>query len=124
MSVLIYVFILLQFVSTFIKSQNLQIRYKRCQDNSCRTSPGNDSENQNYQYDNEVLVFQNNQVASDFGPRRLGNDHYDWHGGIDYSSQRWGLNPDEDRGDLIYSLRSGDIPYLVDCFYKYVFVQL
>ncbi len=44
-------------------------------------------------------------IAEDFGPRQLGADLYQWHGGIDYNSDYL----DADYGDLILALEGGTI---------------
>jgi hypothetical protein len=51
--------------------------------------------------------FPNVGVADDFGPRALGGDPYDWHGGIDFNSPDGVAAGDE--FDLILAVEGGTI---------------
>ena len=97
-------------------SQNFPVQYKEC--DNCRTSPENDVEATNYTYGG-LNTFQTNQISSDYGPRRLGADHYDWHGGVDYTSQ----GGDADRGDLLIAIQGGDVILNVDGNYKRIYID-
>ena len=51
----------------------------------------------------DTANFPTNMIADDFGPRKLDDDDYNWHGGIDYNS---GVG-NADLGDLLLSLEAG-----------------
>ena len=72
-----------------------------------------------FTYDTVVTNYQSVHVASDYGPRDIGSDHYDWHGGVDYSSE----GGNADFGDGIIAIRGGTIQTISNGRYKYIFIN-
>jgi len=57
-----------------------------------------------FAYDLATTAYQSSDVSSDFGARDAGAGHYDWHGGVDYSSEAG-----NDVGDGIVAIEGGVI---------------
>jgi|GEM_PF-6922233 len=84
-------------LNTFLYSQ--QVQYMPCIE--CN-SVNHDDATETFTYGN-IRPFEAQHVVSDYGPRDLGSDHYDWHGGVDYSSE----GGDADLGDAIIAVSRG-----------------
>jgi hypothetical protein len=96
----------------------LQVQFKECL--TC-DSIGDES-NSTYYYGN-AEQYQTIKIASDYGPRRLGSDPYDWHGGVDYNSQSAGEGGNGDKGDLILAIEGGTVLWSVNGSYKRIYID-
>ncbi len=81
-------------------SQNYSVEYYNC--TTCNAG-NHDNINAVFEYSDNPIKFLTEYVKSDYGPRDTGSDHYDWHGGIDYSSEAGNA----DFGDGIVCIRDG-----------------
>lgn len=104
----------------FHASGQLHVQFKECL--TCDTI-GDLSETATYYYD-KVQEYQTKKIASDYGPRHLSaNNPYDWHGGIDYNSQKNNEGANGDKGDLILALVGGTIYWEVESNYKRIYLD-
>ncbi len=122
-------FILAILLSLFISNNggsqvhNFNVQYRQCNNCSgrianCGNAAINDEENTNYTY-GASQFYSTNQISSDYGPRRLGADLYDWHGGIDFTSGAGDL----ERGDLIIAIRQGSTRFYLDGNMKSIIID-
>jgi hypothetical protein len=115
--VLTFVFVL--FIQ-FSASGQMQVQFRECL--TCDTI-GDISETATYYY-GTVQEYKSKKIASDYGPRHLSvNNPYDWHGGIDYNSQKTSEGPDGDKGDLILAIVGGAVYWEVESNYKRIYID-
>lgn len=98
-------------------SQNLSVEYLRCQ--NCTSTDYNGSGTTTYTYD-AAAEFNTIDLVSDYGPRDTGTDHYDWHGGVDYSPE----TQNNDLGDGIVNIVAGSV-HTIDFrgTYKFIYID-
>ncbi len=98
-------------------SQNFDVEYLRCQ--NCTNTDYNGSSTTNYTYD-ASQAFNTIDLVSDYGPRDTGTDHYDWHGGIDFSPE----TNNNDIGDGLVNIVAGSVHTLnFTGNYKYIYID-
>ncbi len=103
MKSVIYIFFCLYIVNGYSQAiqQGFLVQYDPCTD--CLTS------SPQYQATRAFNPLNNDSdnIASDFGPRYLGSSPYNWHGGIDYSSEPNNFN--QDKGYHLRAIEGGII---------------
>ncbi len=99
-----------------ITHAQLLVQYKACL--SCDTTSIGQNSNTIYHY-GAVSAYQAVKIADDYGPRIDGDK---WHGGIDFNSNS-DASGDDDRGDLIIAIETGQIRGELNQGYKRLFVD-
>ena len=111
--------IIILFMSVYGFAQQLNpinfFKYRKCI--TCDKYLDEDP-NQLYIY-GDPTIFPTEKIASDYGPRVLDDDPYDWHGGVDYNSD----GGDNDKGDILISMASGDVILKAKGCYKWIAVD-
>jgi len=116
---IILVFVFVSFVQ-FNAIGQMQVQFRECL--TCDTI-GDISETATYYY-GTAQEYQTKKIASDYGPRHLSvNNPYDWHGGVDYNSQKNNEGPNGDKGDLILAIVGGTIYWEVESNYKRIYID-